>query len=89
MTGTLSQTARVSTARWNLKEAGGKVPARGTRTAYEAFSVGEEASVSKARCHSEQGCVDAAGIWDEGHASYPGRSAYLPWTKPVERPPDG
>jgi hypothetical protein len=41
------------------------------------ISVGEEASVSKARCHSEQGCVDAAGIWDEGHASYPGRSAYL------------
>jgi hypothetical protein len=39
--------------------------------------VGEEASVSKARCHPEQGCVNVAGIWDEGHASYPGRSAYL------------
>lgn len=36
MTGTLSQTARVSAARWNLKEAAGKLPVRGTRTAYEA-----------------------------------------------------
>jgi hypothetical protein len=36
MTGTPSRTARVSTARWNLKEAEGKLPARGTRTVYEA-----------------------------------------------------
>jgi hypothetical protein len=36
MTGTPSRTARVSTARWNLKEVEGKLLARGTRTAYEA-----------------------------------------------------
>ena len=38
MTGTPSQTARVSTARWNLKEAEGKLLTRGTRIAYEATS---------------------------------------------------
>lgn len=36
MTGTPSRTARVSAARRNLKEAAGKLPVRGTRTAYEA-----------------------------------------------------
>lgn len=36
MTGTPSRTARVSAARWNLKEAAGKLPVRGTRTASEA-----------------------------------------------------
>ena len=36
MTGTPSRTARVPTARWDLKEAVGKAPNRGTRTAYEA-----------------------------------------------------
>ena len=36
MTGTPSQTARVSTARRNPKEAEGKLLVRGTRTAYEA-----------------------------------------------------
>lgn len=38
MAGTPSRTARVSVARRNLKEAEGKLPARGTRTAYEASS---------------------------------------------------
>ena len=38
MAGTPSRTARVSVARRNLKEAEGKLPARGTRTAYEATS---------------------------------------------------
>src|SRR5690606_10667608 len=36
MTGTPSRTARVSAVRWNLKEAEGKLPTRGTRIAYEA-----------------------------------------------------
>jgi hypothetical protein len=36
MTGTPSRTARVSAARQNLKEVVGKLPVRGTRTAYEA-----------------------------------------------------
>ena len=39
MTGTPSRTARVSAVRRNLKEAAGKLLARGTRIAYEA-SVG-------------------------------------------------
>ena len=38
MTGTPSRTARVPSVRWDLKEAVGKLPARGTRTAYEATS---------------------------------------------------
>jgi len=37
MTGTPSRTARAITARWCLKEAGGELPARGTRSAYEAW----------------------------------------------------
>ena len=40
MTGTPSRTARVSTARWNLKEAAGKAPPRGTQSAFEAADRG-------------------------------------------------
>src|SRR5215475_2248198 len=40
MTGTPSRTARVPTARWDLKEAGGKRPTRGPRTACEAVERG-------------------------------------------------
>jgi len=29
---------------------------------------------SKPDNHPEGACVNAAGIWDEGHAHYPGRS---------------
>jgi hypothetical protein len=36
MTGTSSRTARVPSARRDLKEAAGKAPAQGTRTVYEA-----------------------------------------------------
>ena len=42
MTGTPSRSARVSTARWDLKEAAGKPPARGTRSAYQAADRGRE-----------------------------------------------
>ena len=38
MSGTSSRTARVSRVTGNLKEAVGKLPARGTRIAYEALS---------------------------------------------------
>ncbi len=41
MTGTPSRTARVSTARWNLKEAVSKRLTRGTRTACEAAYRGQ------------------------------------------------
>ena len=40
MTGTPSRTARVPTARWDLKEAAGKPPTRGTRSACEASDRG-------------------------------------------------
>ena len=39
--------------------------------------MGKGATISKARCHPDRSGVDAAGIWGEGHAPYPGRSAYL------------
>ena len=38
--GTVSRTARVSIARWNLKEAAGKALARRTETGYKAFAAG-------------------------------------------------
>jgi hypothetical protein len=41
MTGTPSRTARVPTARWDLKEAEGKPPTRGTRSASEASDRGQ------------------------------------------------
>ena len=40
--------------------------------------MGEEARRSKARCHPDHAGVYAAGMWGESHASYPGRSVYLP-----------
>src|SRR5258708_38876360 len=46
---------------------------------------GEGAKKPQARYHSEGAAVDATGIWHEGHASYPGRSAVLPCATGVER----
>jgi hypothetical protein len=43
--GTISRTARVSIARWNLKEAAGKALARRTETVYEACKLDEEANI--------------------------------------------
>ncbi len=40
MTGTPSRTAKVPIVRWDLKEAGGKLPTRGTRIAWEASQRG-------------------------------------------------
>ncbi len=45
--GTISRTARVSIARWNLKEAAGKALARRTEIAYEACKLDEEAHIFK------------------------------------------
>jgi len=42
---------------------------RGGRTA------GEGANKSEARCHPDRTVVDAAGVWGESHAPYPGRAA--------------
>ena len=79
MTGTASGTARVSTARWNLKEAAGKLPARRTEIAYEAVPSGREGQdLQNPIVIQEDGAVDAAGIWKEGRVNYPGRSVGLP-----------
>ena len=45
--GTVSRTARVSIARWNLKEAAGKALARRTGIAYEAAMPDEKAYIFK------------------------------------------
>ena len=45
--GTVSRTARVSIARWNLKEAAGKALARRTEIAYEAVILDEKANLFK------------------------------------------
>ena len=76
--GTVSRTARVSTVRWNLKEAEGKALARRTGIAYEADAVGEKANIFKARYLHGSGGRRCGGYKCEGHASYPGRSVTLP-----------
>ena len=79
MTGTVSRTARVSIGRWNLKEAAGKTPARRTEIAYEATISGRGGHYLQSPIVIREGVVvDAAGVWGEGHAHYPGRSVSLP-----------
>jgi len=86
MVGTDSRTARVSVARRNLKEAAGKVSARRTGIAYEAVISGREGDYLQSPITIQEGVtVDAAGIWDEGHANYPGRSVSLPCATDIER----
>jgi len=76
MMGTVSRTARVSGATRNLKEAAGKTLARRTEIAYEADMSGREGVVLQSPITIQEGVsVYAAGIWGEGHAHYPGRSA--------------
>ena len=54
--GTASRTARVSIARWNLKEADGKTLVLRTETAYEAALTDKRAKRLKVRClHGSQG----------------------------------
>ena len=78
MVGTDSRTARVSFVRGNLKEAVGKILARRTGIAYEAVTSGREGNYLQSPITIQEGvAVDAAGIWDEGHANYPGRSVNL------------
>lgn len=64
----------MSIVRWNLKEAGGKVPTRGTRIALgirSGISLHNKTKSNKLHGHED---VDAAGTWDESYASYRGRS---------------
>ena len=51
--------------------------------------LGERANRLKAPYHPEDVEVDAAGVWDEGHAPYPGRSVNLPRATGIERCRDG
>ena len=82
MVGTVSRTARVSGATRNLKEAAGKTLARRTEIAYEAGIFGREGHVLQSPITiREDVSVDVAGIWSEGHAHYPGRSAVQHWAK--------
>jgi len=76
MMGTVSRTARVSGATRNLKEAAGKALARRTEIAYEAGTSGRGGDILQSPIIiREDVSVDAAGVWGEGHAHYPGRSA--------------
>ena len=64
----------MSIVRWNLKEAGGKVPARGTRTLSGISNGGEFAKQNETlKLHGHRS-VNDAGIWNEGYLSYHGRS---------------
>ena len=70
--GTVSRTARVSTVRWNLKEAAGKALARRTGITYEAFMRDEEAYISKVRTlHGSHGRI-CGGYKCEGDCALPG-----------------
>jgi hypothetical protein len=90
MVGTDSRKARVSGVTRNLKEAAGKTPARRTGIAYEAVTSGREGNYLQSPIIIREGvAVDAAGIWDEGHAYYPGRSDNLPCATAAERRWDG
>lgn len=70
--GTVSRTARVVTARWNLKEAAGKALARRTEIAYEAAMLGERAIIFKAQyLHGKRGRI-CGGHKREGESALPG-----------------
>jgi hypothetical protein len=64
----------VSFVRRNLKEAGGKVPTRGTQITsgiQSGMSLLNKTKSNKLHRHED---VYAAGTWDESYASYRGRS---------------
>src|SRR5690554_4923691 len=87
--GTTSRTARVSTARWNLKEATGKTLARRTGTAYEAATPGKASNIAEAQYLHGRCGRRCGGYKCEGHASYPGKSALLQWSTCLVRGGDG
>jgi hypothetical protein len=87
--GTVSRTARVPTARWDLKEAAGKSLARRTEIAYEAVVLGKEANIFKARYLYRKYGRKCGGHKCEGRTSYPGRSVNLPCATGIARCRDG
>ncbi|WP_222708724.1 hypothetical protein, partial [Paenibacillus sp. N3.4] len=65
---------RVSIVRWNLKEAGGKIPTRGTRTSSGidyGMSLPYKTKSNQLHGHTS---VNDAGTWKESESSYRGRS---------------
>ena len=88
MTGTPSRTARVPIVRWDLKEAEGKILTRGTRIACEASCRGARQRRCPKPSVIRNGPVYMRRVWQEGHASYPGRSACLPRARAAERESD-
>ena len=75
--GTVSWTARVSIARWNLKEAAGKALARRTEIAYEAVKLDEEAHIFKVQyLYGKLGCR-CGGHKREGESALPGEICQL------------
>ena len=87
--GTVSRTARVSIARWNLKEAEGKALARRTEIAFEAVAVGEKSIILKARYLYGDCGRKCGGHKCEGRVHYPGRSDDLPLATTIVRWWDG
>src|SRR5688572_33259006 len=70
--GIVSWTARVSIARWNLKEAAGKALARRTEIAYEACNLGEKADIFKVRYLYGKIVCRCGGHKREGEGALPG-----------------
>ena len=64
----------MSTVRWNLKEAGGKVPTRGTRTLSGISDRMSLQNKTKSKKLHGDRSVNDAGTWNEGYLSYHGRS---------------
>lgn len=64
----------MSIVRWSLKEAGGKIPARGTRTSsgiWHGMSLQDKAKSNELHGHVS---VNGAGTWKESESPYRGRS---------------
>ena len=75
--GIVSWTARVSTARWNLKEAAGKTLARRTEIAYEACKLDEKANIFKVRYLYGKLVRICGGRKREGGSASPGEICQL------------
>jgi hypothetical protein len=70
--GSVSRTARVSTVRWNLKEAAGKALARRTGSAYEVSALDERANIFKVQYLSGKCRRRCDGHKREGRCVLPG-----------------
>ena len=75
--GTISRTARVSIARWNLKEAAGKALVRRTEIAYEACKLDEEAIIFKVQYLYGKLVRRCGGHKREGGCALPGEISQL------------